>query len=194
MPLPRFGQRSAVRMSLLSALPLVGILAWGPAQALNLEAQSMEIEMHKVSAEGVGESIGTITVHDHEEGVLFEPDLEGLDTGQHGFHLHQNADCKPAEKEGEMTAAASAGGHLNPANGEHHGPYEKGHLGDLPTLYFDDAGKATLPVLAPRLDYSDLDGHALVIHAGGDNYANEPEPLGGGGARVACGVVDNGDN
>ncbi|BES72877.1 superoxide dismutase family protein [Marinobacter nanhaiticus D15-8W] len=178
----------------MSALPFVGFLAWGPAQALNLEAQSMDIEMHKVSADGVGESIGTITVRDHEEGVLFEPDLEGLDTGLHGFHLHQNPDCKPAEKDGEMTAAASAGGHLNPSNGEHHGPFEEGHLGDLPTLYFDDSGKATLPVLAPRLEYSDLDGRALVIHAGGDNYASEPEPLGGGGARVACGVIDNGDD
>ena len=30
---------------------------------------------------------------------------------------------------------------------------------------------------------------ALVIHAGGDNYRDTPEPLGGGGARIACGVV-----
>jgi Cu-Zn family superoxide dismutase len=28
-----------------------------------------------------------------------------------------------------------------------------------------------------------------MIHAGGDNYSDEPAPLGGGGARVACGVV-----
>jgi Cu-Zn family superoxide dismutase len=27
------------------------------------------------------------------------------------------------------------------------------------------------------------------VHAGGDNYADEPQPLGGGGARTACGVV-----
>jgi superoxide dismutase, Cu-Zn family len=30
-----------------------------------------------------------------------------------------------------------------------------------------------------------------MIHAGGDNYADAPKPLGGGGARVACGVVGN---
>jgi Cu-Zn family superoxide dismutase len=29
-----------------------------------------------------------------------------------------------------------------------------------------------------------------MIHAGGDNYSDEPEPLGGGGARIACGVVE----
>jgi len=34
-----------------------------------------------------------------------------------------------------------------------------------------------------------LKGHALMIHQGGDNYADTPEKLGGGGARAACGVV-----
>ena len=47
----------------------------------------------------------------------------------------------------------------------------------------------TLPVLAPRLKVSMLQGHALVVHEGGDNYSDLPLPLGGGGARFACGVV-----
>jgi Cu-Zn family superoxide dismutase len=29
-----------------------------------------------------------------------------------------------------------------------------------------------------------------MVHAGGDNYADEPQKLGGGGARVACGVAE----
>jgi len=28
-----------------------------------------------------------------------------------------------------------------------------------------------------------------MIHAGGDNMSDKPEPLGGGGARYACGVI-----
>ncbi|WP_324128836.1 superoxide dismutase family protein, partial [Acinetobacter baumannii] len=28
-----------------------------------------------------------------------------------------------------------------------------------------------------------------MIHAGGDNYSDSPQPLGGGGARIACGVI-----
>jgi Cu-Zn family superoxide dismutase len=28
-----------------------------------------------------------------------------------------------------------------------------------------------------------------MIHAGGDNYSDHPKRLGGGGARIACGVV-----
>ena len=50
-------------------------------------------------------------------------------------------------------------------------------------------GMATMPMLAPRLKVSDLKGRSLMIHAGGDNYSDMPAPLGGGGARVACGVA-----
>jgi Cu-Zn family superoxide dismutase len=44
---------------------------------------------------------------------------------------------------------------------------------------------------AQRLKTSDLAGRAITIHAGGDNYSDNPKKLGGGGARVACGVVVN---
>ena len=89
-----------------------------------------------------------------------------------------------------MVPGLAAGGHYDPAGtGRHEGPYGDGHLGDLPPLYVDGDGRATLPVLAPRLEAGDLKGRSLMIHAGGDNYADHPEKLGGGGARVACGVV-----
>jgi Cu-Zn family superoxide dismutase len=29
-----------------------------------------------------------------------------------------------------------------------------------------------------------------MIHQGGDNYSDDPKKLGGGGARVACGVIN----
>jgi len=28
-----------------------------------------------------------------------------------------------------------------------------------------------------------------MVHVGGDNYSDNPEALGGGGARMACGVI-----
>ncbi len=56
-------------------------------------------------------------------------------------------------------------------------------------LTVDEGGKATAPVVAPRLKLADLTGRALMIHAGGDNYSDQPEKLGGGGARIACGMA-----
>jgi hypothetical protein len=79
-----------------------------------------------------------------------------------------------------------------PIRGTHAHSYVQSFIGieDLKdhTLVGAD-GKATLPVLAPRLKVADIKGKSLMIHAGGDNYSDAPAPLGGGGARVACGVV-----
>jgi Cu-Zn family superoxide dismutase len=29
-----------------------------------------------------------------------------------------------------------------------------------------------------------------MVHVGGDNYSDTPKPLGGGGGRLVCGVVE----
>lgn len=160
------------------------LLLAGTAQA------AQQIEIHEVSQDGVGDSIGTVTVEDGEYGLLLTPDLSGLSPGMHGFHVHQNASCEPKEENGEMTPAGAAGAHLDPEDtGTHQGPYGEGHLGDLPVLMVDQDGNATTPVLAPRLEVADLEGRALMIHEGGDTYSDEPK-LGGGGGRVACGTVE----
>jgi Cu-Zn family superoxide dismutase len=153
-------------------------------------AEPVVVQMKQVSAEGVGQPMGTITLAETEHGVLITPQLEGLTPGLHGFHIHQNPDCSPGEKDGKKTAALAAGDHVDTGkSGQHAGPYGTGHQGDLPALYADAAGKVTLPVLAPRLKLADFKGHALMVHAGGDNYADTPEKLGGGGARIGCGTI-----
>lgn len=159
------------------------------AVSMSVSAQA-PLTMHAVSEQGVGEEIGTIEITLSNFGMVFTPALQGLTPGLHGFHLHQNPSCEPQEKDGKMVAALAAGGHYDPQLTNQHGtPWGTGHLGDLPPLYVDEHGAATQPVLAPRLKVEDLAGRALVIHAGGDNHADEPAPLGGGGARVACGVL-----
>jgi Cu-Zn family superoxide dismutase len=155
-----------------------------------VRAEEIVIEMHLVDANGVGKSIGTITASANKHGVLLTPNLSELPPGPHGFHVHQNPSCEPGEKEGKKVPALAAGGHLDPAAAKaHDGPYANGHLGDLPALWVDAEGKATQPLLAPRLKMGDLKGHALMIHAGGDNYSDKPADLGGGGARMVCGVA-----
>ena len=64
------------------------------------------------------------------------------------------------------------------------------HIHENPSCATKDKdGMAMNPVLGPRVKLADLAGHSLMIHAGGDNHSDHPMPLGGGGARIACGVV-----
>lgn len=162
------------------------LLAQGIARA------DITVNMHAVDANGVGPSLGTVGISETPYGLVFTPALSGLAGGGslHGFHVHVNPDCGPAEKDGKMVPALAAGGHYDPQDSKVHGtPWGNGHLGDLPPLFVDADGKASNPVLAPRLTWKDLKGRSLMVHAGADNHADHPAPLGGGGARIACGVI-----
>lgn len=172
-------------------LLVVPWLAVAGAQAGEDSDKTMSVTMHTVNEDGTGESIGEVQVKETDHGVVFEPDLENLSPGLHGFHVHTNPSCQPSK----ATPAGAAGGHYDPGDADSHGtPWGDGHLGDLPALYVDEEGNATHPVLAPRLEIQDLRGRSLMIHAGGDNYSDHPKPSGGGGARVACGVFSGGSS
>ncbi|MGH8548070.1 MAG: superoxide dismutase [Cu-Zn] SodC [Methylococcales bacterium] len=152
--------------------------------------ETIEIDMHALTAEGIGAKIGTITVKDTPKGTEFVPNVNGVSTGMHGFHVHEVANCGPADKDGQSVPGLAAKGHFDPGNtGVHAGPEGSGHLGDLPALNAGQDGKAVDAVVAPRIKTSDLKGHALIIHAKGDNYSDVPDALGGGGARFACGLI-----
>jgi Cu-Zn family superoxide dismutase len=70
------------------------------------------------------------------------------------------------------------------------GPFDKhGHRGDLPVLIVDENGNATIPFLAPNFKVATMKKHALIIHADGDTYSDTPQKNGGGGLRIACGVI-----
>jgi Cu-Zn family superoxide dismutase len=169
---------------------IVGLLL--TACQAQTEHHSIEVPMSIATDQGAGETIGTITITQTPYGLLFTPDLKNLPSGLHGFHIHENASCAPLEKDNVMTPALAAGGHFDPKHtGEHQGPYGAGHLGDLPALYVDDKGIAQTPVLAPRIKtLSEIKNTAIMIHVGGDNYSDHPHPLGGGGARLVCGVIN----
>ena len=172
--------RKVIPILLLSSLAISGT-AWGA---------TVHVTMKKVDHLGTGNIVGMIVFEDTAKGLRIVPNLHGLSEGQHGMHVHQNPSCAPMEKDGKVVPGLAAGGHFDPENTERHaGPMGDGHLGDLPVLRVDAAGKATRVTWATRLKTSDLSGRAIIIHAGGDNYSDNPKKLGGGGARVACGVV-----
>lgn len=153
-------------------------------------AADLTVTLNVLSEAGPGASAGTVTVSESKHGLVFTPALNGIAPGLHGFHVHENGSCATAEKDGKKVAGQAAGGHYDPdKSGKHGTPWGDGHRGDLPALYVDANGAAANPVLAPRLKMSDVKGKALMVHAGGDNHADHPAPLGGGGARMACGVM-----
>lgn len=179
-------------MKRMKQLVVVGAVA---AMALPLSvaqaASDKVIELNVVSAAGVGATVGKVVVTETRYGIVLTPDLKGLPPGLHGFHVHEKPSCAPLDKDGKPVAALAAGGHYDPqGTRKHDTPWGDGHLGDLPPLYVDAAGNASQPVLAPRLKLSDLSGRALMVHAGGDNHSDHPDPLGGGGARIVCGVIE----
>ncbi len=150
------------------------------------------VTVHAISADGVGKPIGTIRAEDSKEGLLLTVALKGLSPGAHGFHVHENPSCGPKDKDGKPVAGLAAGGHYDPAKtATHGGPGAYGHIGDLPALSVDANGNANGRVTARRLKLADLKGRSIMIHEGGDNYADSPKPLGGGGGRIACGVTPN---
>ena len=154
-------------------------------------AASLSVEMKGLKS---GKTAGYISIEQNDYGVVFTPHLFGLPKelhGLHGFHIHENPSCGPAKKNGKIVPGGAAGGHYDPMKTGRHGfPWsDDNHLGDLPPLYIDRQGNASQPLLSPRIRLSDLSGRALMVHAGGDNHSDIPKALGGGGARVLCGVI-----
>ncbi|TLU76448.1 superoxide dismutase family protein [Mannheimia varigena] len=156
------------------------------------EPAKIVVQVQQLDVEKGNKDVGTIEITESKYGLVFTPNLKDLTEGLHGFHIHENPSCDAKEKDGKLTAGLSAGGHWNPSKVEHHGfPWsDDAHLGDLPALTVLHDGTSTNPVLAPRLKKLDeIKGRSLMIHAGGDNHSDHPAPLGGGGARMACGVI-----
>lgn len=147
------------------------------------------IEMNFVDEKGVGASVGKIKLNESKYGIVLLPMLRRLTPGLHGLHVHENPSCLPEQSDGTAVPALAAGSHYDPHNTQKHGfPWGDGHLGDMPPLFVDADGYARQPVLGPRLQMADLRGRAIVIHVGGDNHADKPDLLGGGGGRIVCGV------
>ena len=180
----QFRLRSIAVLSLFAA----SFLLFGTRTA---DAATATATVNSISATGVGGSLGTVTFTDSAGGVVITPKLSGLPPGEHGFHIHEKGDCGPGMNQGKPAAGFAAGGHYDPAHTKKHlGPLSTaGHRGDLPVLVVDSRGDATKPVIAPHLTVAEIRGHSIMVHAGGDNYSDTPAPLGGGGARIACGVI-----
>ena len=73
------------------------------AFALPAAAADKTAEVHTVTADGIGEKIGTVTFVDSADGLVITPDLSQLSPGAHGFHIHQKPSCATATKDGKIS-------------------------------------------------------------------------------------------
>ena len=150
--------------------------------------------MREINARGVWDVVGDVKATDTADGVVLKIGLADLPGGAHGFHLHENGNCGPGSTVSGVAAGMAAGGHYDPEKtGRHMGPAARGHLGDLPIIFIQTDEDGGLPydgvLVAPYLKVSNMRGRSLVIHKDGHNFADIPKPNGGGGDRLACGVV-----
>ncbi|MEX2451547.1 MAG: superoxide dismutase [Cu-Zn] SodC [Rhodospirillales bacterium] len=170
----------------IAAFAALGVWLTPTASALSSE---VSVKMYLTAEKGQGKYLGKVYFKDGPKGLIIKPRLKGLPSGDHGFHVHEKRSCKAHQKDGKPVPGLAAGGHYDPQKtGKHEGPDGTGHLGDLPILTVGKDGMATGTLSAPRLKVADLKKRSLMIHAGGDNFSDTPKPLGGGGARLACGL------
>ncbi len=130
---------------------------------------------------------GTVTFIARNGAVEVRADLEGLEPGLHGFHIHEKGDCSASH-------ATSAGGHFNP-DGTPHGPpaepAERRHVGELGNVEAGAEGKAHLEMVDRNIVLEGehaIVGKAVIVHADPDDLTTQP--TGNAGARLACGVIE----
>lgn len=161
--------------------------------SVGASASDNTVNMFQATKEGAGAKAGSVAISNSADGAVFSVQLSGMAPGSnHGFHIHAVGNCDPKEKNGKLVPALAAGGHWDPeGTGRHEGWKGNGHMGDLPMLTADQNGNINTQVNAPRIkEIEALSGLALMVHAGGDNYSDTPKKLGGGGARMFCGIIN----
>lgn len=131
-----------------------------------------------------GEELGSVTLTQYAAGVLLETDVQGLEPGPHGFHIHEKGSCEDGFK--------AAGGHFNPGGHKHGYTSKNQHAGDMPNLIVSEEGTVQDETLNRMVSLTDgptslfdQDGSAIIIHENADSYEEDP----GAGGRVACGVI-----
>ncbi|RNA69288.1 superoxide dismutase family protein [Alteribacter keqinensis] len=146
------------------------------------------------------EPVGSVSFFALDEQVIVKAEVKNLETGFHGFHIHDNGVCEADAEEGPFM---SAGGHYNPAVNPH-----DHHAGDMPPVYVTENKTGYLVAKLDRFTPAQLleDDVAVIVHEDADNFANipdryqsseqnEPGPdvqtlkTGDAGDRAACGVV-----
>ena len=131
---------------------------------------------------------GKVTFTQEADGVKIVADVQGLEPGKHGIHIHEKNDLSKPD-------LSSAGGHFNPGGAAHHhsGPDDaKRHAGDLGNIEADQSGKGHLELTSSELSIdgpkTGVIGRSVIIHKDPDDLKSQP--AGNSGARIAGGAIE----
>ena len=131
-----------------------------------------------------GSAAGTVTAFRGPRGLLFRVEGQGWPAGWHGVHLHAVGKC-------EGPGFTSAGAHVN--HTDHampHGLLNSAgpDLGDLQNVHAAADGSAHAEVYLGSTEVTSTEGLSFLVHANADDHVSQP--IGGAGARIACGVFE----
>jgi Cu-Zn family superoxide dismutase len=180
----------------------VALVAGLAAVATALPASGHGWEAKAILRDANGVRVGTVNFDGDGEGTTVKISLNGVTAGLdgfHGLHIHANDGKAPCDPTGAFT---NVGAHWNPTDAIH-----GHHHGDLPSILIQADGTGTARVVTGRFEPRELDGRAVILHAGPDNFANVPDrystgtpPVAGpdvatkgtgdSGGRMACGIID----
>jgi superoxide dismutase, Cu-Zn family len=176
-------EKRMIRLPAVAGVLLAGLIAASPALA--------QTSATAVVKTGDGKDAGVVTLTEAPHGVLLKVELKSLTPGWHAIHFHEKGDCGAPDFKSAgahvHTAATTVHGLLNPAAND---------SGDLPNVFANADGSATTEVYSTLVSLKgaggrpallDADGSSIVVHASPDDHKSQP--IGGAGARAACGVL-----
>lgn len=160
---------------------LAGFLAFPLVAEAQAVPEQLEVKAGLVDTFGKGS--GLVTLTQMPRGLLVRIESTGLPEGWHGAALHAHADCSD-----HMNGFANAGLILANMGEEHgYGNIKGPKSGALPNIWVHGDGTARVALYTNTISLNtllDQDGSALVLYAGPDDYASQPN--GNLGARVGC--------
>lgn len=114
--------------------------------------------------------------------------INNIQKGKHGFHVHQEGDLGNACK--------NAKGHYNPDNKNHGAPDKprtERHAGDFGNIEAMDNKIATIDMTMQDTNLNNIINRSIVVHAGEDDLGlggkDDSLTTGAAGARLGCCII-----
>lgn len=130
-------------------------------------AKEITVTMNKISAAGLGESLGVVKITQTSNGLRMTPNLNKMPVGLFEFSINKTSSCQSIVSETGIIAGLAADSSLM----------------QLPMLRVAGNSTATTPVDINNVSFSDLSRRTLVITSiSGIGF--------GDGERIACGSLE----